>query len=113
MSKNNCKKCDNIALHTGTKGNNIVSYGDNHWITWPGKDELEAFENFQKSKLSKTSCNIPLSEVATVRLPKQIARISLCGAVSFTIDDTMTWKKPTDEQIKNLHDLFCIDVEVL
>ena len=24
-----------------------------------------------------------------------------------------TWKKPTDEQIKNLHDMLCIDVEML
>ena len=46
--------------------------------------------------------------------PKVIAKIKLCGgAIAINVDETMAWKKPTDEQIKNLHDLFCIDVEIL
>ena len=45
--------------------------------------------------------------------PKVIAKIKLCGAVTINIDEDMAWKKPTDAQIKNLHDLFCIDVEIL
>ena len=66
------------------------------------------------TQLPKTSCNIPMPEIATYRNPKVIARIKLCGcAVTINIDETMAWKKPTDEQIKNLHDLFCIDVEIL
>ena len=64
-------------------------------------------------QLPKTSCNIPMPEIATYRNPKVIARIKLCGgAVTINIDEIMAWKKPTDAQIKNLHDLFCIDVEI-
>ena len=66
------------------------------------------------TQLSKTSCSIPMQEVAAIYNPKVIARIKLCGgAVTININETMAWNKPTDEQIKNLHDLFCIDVEIL
>lgn len=65
------------------------------------------------TRLPKTSCSISMPEVALYRNPKVIAKIKLCGAVTINIDETMAWKKPTDEQIKNLHDLFCIDVEIL
>ena len=62
------------------------------------------------TQLPKTSCIIPMPEVN----PKVIAKIKLCGGViTINVDKTMAWKKPTDEQIKNLHDLFCIDVEIL
>ena len=65
------------------------------------------------TQLPKTSCSIPMPEVAAIYSPKVIAKIKLCGAVTININETMAWKKPTDEQIKNLHDLFCIDVEIL
>lgn len=66
------------------------------------------------TQLSKTNCNIPMPEIATIYNPKVIAKIKLCGgAVTINVDNTIAWKKPTDEQIKNLHDLFCIDVEIL
>lgn len=66
------------------------------------------------TQLPKTSCNIPMSEVAAIHNPKIIARIKLCGgAFTINVDETIAWKKPTNEQIKNLHDMFCIDVEVL
>lgn len=66
------------------------------------------------TQLSKTNCNIPMPEIATIYNPKVIAKIKLCGgAVTINVDNTIVWKKPTDEQIKNLHDLFCIDVEIL
>ena len=66
------------------------------------------------TQLSKTSCSIPMQEVAAIYNPKVIARIKLCGgAVTININETMAWNKPTDEQIKNLHDLFCIDVKIL
>ena len=65
-------------------------------------------------KLPKTSCDIPMPEVITVSSPKTIARIKLCcGAMTFTVTDYMSWEKPTEEQIKNLHDTLCIDVEIL
>lgn len=78
----------------------------------------ERFSNANKknkhTQLPKTSCSIPMPEVAAIYNPKAIARIKLCGgAVTINVDETMAWKKPTDDQIKNLHDLFCIDVEIL
>lgn len=33
--------------------------------------------------------------------------------MTFDITEHMQWKKPTEEQIKNLHDMLCIDVEIL
>lgn len=65
------------------------------------------------TQLSKISCNIPMSEIATIYNQKVIARIKICGAVTINVNNMIEWKKPTDEQIKNLHDLFCIDVEIL
>ena len=48
---------------------------------------------------------------AAIRIPKRVAAIKLCGgALTFYIDDTMQWQRPTDEQIKNLKELFCIEV---
>lgn len=64
-------------------------------------------------KLPKTSCDIPMPEVVAVCSPKTIARIKLCGgAMTLTVTDYMSWEKPTEEQIKNLHDMLCIDVEI-
>lgn len=66
------------------------------------------------TQLPKTSCSIPMPEVAAIYNPKVVARIKLCGgAITINVDEIMAWKKPTDEQIKNLHDLFCIDIEIL
>lgn len=66
------------------------------------------------TQLPKTNCSIPMPKVAAIYSPKVIARIKFCGgAVTLNVDETMAWKKPTDEQIKNLHDMLCIDVEIL
>lgn len=45
-------------------------------------------------------------------LPKRVARITVCGALNFDINESTAFVKPTPEQIKNLHDTFCIDVEL-
>jgi hypothetical protein len=46
-----------------------------------------------------------------IRVPKRIAEIKLCGgAMTFYIDDTMNWQRPTAEQIKNLKEMLCIEV---
>lgn len=79
-----------------------------------GKDELRAFEHSQKLQLPKTSCDIPMPEVVECDKPKTIARIKLCGgAITFDITEYAPWKKPTEEQIKNLHNMLCIDIEIL
>ena len=53
-----------------------------------------------------------MPEVVEYCPPKTIARIKLCGVMVFDVTDMMPWKKPTEEQIKNLHDMLCIDVEI-
>lgn len=46
-----------------------------------------------------------------IHIPKKVATIKICGgALTFHIDDTMQWQRPTDEQIYNLKNLFCIEV---
>jgi hypothetical protein len=45
-------------------------------------------------------------------MPKKVAEISLCGAVRFEILDTAGFIRPTEEQIKNLKETFCIDVKL-
>lgn len=115
MYQNCCRKCGSTSLHTEVKGNNTGLYCDDcgAWIKWFGKDELRAFEYSQKSQLPKTSCDIPMPEVVEYCPPKTIARIKLCGVMVFDVTDMMPWKKPTEEQIKNLHDMLCVDVEIL
>ena len=48
----------------------------------------------------------------TIVTPKKVAEISLCGAVRFEILDTATFIRPTEEQIKNLKETFCIEVKL-
>ena len=47
----------------------------------------------------------------SIRVPKRVATIKICGgALTFYIDDTMQWQRPTNEQIKNLKETLCIEV---
>ena len=47
-----------------------------------------------------------------IRIPKSIARITLCGAVSIVIDDDVDcFVFPTEEQRRNLKEMLCIEVE--
>ena len=67
MYQNCCRKCGSTSLHTEVKGNNTGLYCDDcgAWQRWLGKDELRAFEYSQKSRLPKTSCDIPMPKVKT------------------------------------------------
>ena len=54
---------------------------------------------------------ISSAQSASFWQPKRVATIKLCGgALTFYIDERMQWQRPTDEQIQNLKDLFCIEV---
>ena len=53
------------------------------------------------------------SNILTTRVPQPVAKISICDAITFTITDIMEFTRPTEEQIKNLHDTFCINVELI
>lgn len=48
-----------------------------------------------------------------IKEPKPVATITICGAIRYTVTEAHGFKKPTPEQIKNLHDLLNIDVVVL
>ena len=48
--------------------------------------------------------------ILKIRVPKHIATVKLCGCMSFKIDDTMNFVMPTEEQRKNLKEMFCIEV---
>lgn len=44
-------------------------------------------------------------------IPKKVACIKLCGgALTFDIDETMSFEMPTEEQRKNLKEMLCIEV---
>ena len=46
----------------------------------------------------------------TLRVPKQVAVIKVCGAITLYVNDTMEFTMPTEEQRKNLKEMLCIEV---
>ena len=48
-----------------------------------------------------------------IKTPRNIAKITICGALCLIVTDMMNWIPPTDEQRRNLKAMFCIDVEIL
>lgn len=54
---------------------------------------------------------VPASTINTIRIPKKVAEIVVCGAyhISITEDDT-DWIPPTAEQKENLKKLLNIEV---
>ena len=48
-----------------------------------------------------------------VKKPKPVARITICGAIGYTVTDQHNFIKPNPEQIANLKKLLNIDVELL
>lgn len=51
--------------------------------------------------------------VMSVRFPKEVAKITICGAFTLVVTDMMAFTPPTEEQRKNLKEMLCIDVEIL
>ncbi len=119
MYQNCCKKCGSISLHTEVKGNNTGLYCDDcgAWVKWLGKDELRAFKHSQKENKNDISLRIGDvildGETMVIRKPKDVAKITICGSLCLTVTDMMNWTPPTEEQRKNLKEMFCIDVEIL
>ena len=74
--------------------------------------DITQFEDDFSKAIRDAECILTVPDAAClkIRIPKKVAEIRLCNALVFDIDDTMSWQKPTDEQIKNLKDLFCIEV---
>lgn len=48
-----------------------------------------------------------------LKQPKPVARITICGAIGYTVTDQHNFIEPTPEQIKNLKTLLNIDVELI
>ena len=46
-------------------------------------------------------------------VPKVIAKITICGALTIEVQEGTNWNPPTPEQIKNLKETFNIDVELI
>lgn len=46
-------------------------------------------------------------------VPKVIAKITICGALTTEITEGMNWNPPTPEQIENIKETFNIDVELV
>ena len=119
MYQNCCKKCGSVSLHTEVKGSNTGLYCNDcgAWVKWLGKDELRAFEHSQKE--NKNDISLSIGDVIldgktmVIRKPKDIAKITICGSLCLTVTDMMNWTPPTEEQRKNLKEMFCIDVEIL
>ncbi len=70
--------------------------GNGGGTLWFGFDELKPY--------------ITMPDPVSIRVPKTVAEIVICGAVHLRVDDIMDFVRPTPEQIKNLHDMLCIDV---
>ena len=65
----------------------------------------------ENEKLDWPDISWPSAVETSIRIPKRVATIKICGgALTFHIDDTMQWQRPTDEQIYNLKNLFAIEV---
>ena len=61
--------------------------------------------------MNKEETSLHSTDGYSIWIPKKVATIKLCGgALTFDIDERMQWQRPTDEQIYNLKNLFCIEV---
>lgn len=75
--------------------------------------DIAQFEDDFSKAIRDAECILNVQDAACckIRIPKRVATIKICGgAMTFYIDDTMQWQRPTDEQIYNLKNLFCIEV---
>lgn len=109
-----------------TEVTECVSVWDDRYIGRPNNKQISTLTNLYNNKLYRGTLPIKrltdeqregllepdAYRVGVVCNVKQVARITLCGCVHFDINDNMGFIKPTPDQIKNLHDNFCIDVEV-
>lgn len=104
-----------------------------HCKSWTPKDVAEAIKLLKTVKVLEPNpadpeVIIPVDEAPnflsfapesagtahSLRFPKEIATIKICGAIAIHItEDTEGFTKPTPEQIKNLKEMLCIDVELL
>ena len=110
-----------------TEVTGCISVWDDMYIGKPNNRQVDTLMKLYNNKLYRGALPIKRLEMTdeqreallepnsyhcgVLRGVKQVARITLCGCVHFDITDNMNFIKPTPEQIKNLHDYFCIDVK--
>ena len=51
--------------------------------------------------------------IVSLKQPKVIARVRICGGLNFSITEDMEFEMPTEEQRKNLRKTFGIEVELV
>ena len=74
----------------------------------------ETCGHYELDNLIATSAMISADGSMCIRVPKNIARIKICGGgLTFIIDDTMQFEMPTEEQCENLKKTFGIEVELI
>lgn len=114
-----------------TEVTGCVSIWDDHFIGNPTGKQIKTMRELKNTSIY--GGDIPLTKIefptisdemiellkassypGTTHSPilsnKTIATITICGCIKFDIREDSGFKKPTPEQIRNLHDLFCIDV---
>ena len=70
-------------------------------------NDINNYENYISNYIS-------YDDTITIRVPKTIARIKICGGgLTFTITDDMKFEMPTKEQCENLKKTFGIEVELV
>lgn len=75
------------------------------------EDNIETlFKEAEQGICSKVNTHI---NGGTLHMPHTVAHVTLCGSIHFHINDAMGFIRPTPEQIKNLKEVFCIDVELV
>lgn len=53
------------------------------------------------------------NEKIEIAMPKNIAKITVCGCLTIMVNNKTHFVMPTEEQRKNLKEMLCIDVEPL
>lgn len=54
-----------------------------------------------------------MNDTYSICVPKLIVRITICGALRVDVHEDMGFIFPTEEQLKNLKEMLCIEVEDL
>ena len=92
----------------------MINYEDYFGGLTKEEYKKETNEHFEWLKNNAIDGYIGYDDVATIIVPKIIARIKICGGgLIFNIYDTMQFEMPTKEQCENLKKTFGIEVELV
>ncbi len=81
------------------------------WRIWFSQNELsEYLENLNNLEGSNMNEYYFDDSAPKIYVPKKVAEIKICNALRITIDETINFVMPTEEQRKNLKEMLCIEV---